>query len=92
MEELFGRRKYLRTFLDSHAPPGDSEHHLQRSPGEVDSNISTSGLRFAYNQTNNPASHKTEIKTTDGIYWEARQVRQQEEIQVGVVLEPEAGR
>ena len=48
MEELPKRKKYLRTFLSSHASLEDGQHLLQEPSGKTDSNISTFGLPFTY--------------------------------------------
>ena len=38
---------------------------------------STSGLRFAHGQANDPAPHKAEARATDRTHQEAHQVRRQ---------------
>ena len=65
MEGLLKRRKYLGTFVSSHAPPEDGQHLVQRRFREADSDISTPGLHCAHVQANNPAPRKAEIRATD---------------------------
>ena len=73
MERLPGRREYLGTFFGGHAPLEDGQHLPQGSPGEADSDISTSGLRSAHGQADNPALHQTKARTTNRMCYKAHQ-------------------
>ena len=64
MERLSKRGEHLRTFLNNHAPPEDSQHLLQRPSEEVDSYISTPRLCSAHGQAKNPALHEVETEVT----------------------------
>ena len=65
MKRLAGRKKYLGTFLDCHAPLKGGQYLSQGPPGEADSNISNFRLCSAHGQANNPAFHKAEVKVTN---------------------------
>lgn len=64
MKELARRKKYLKIFFSSYAPPKDSQDLPQGLSGETDSNISIVELCFTYSQANNSAPCKAETKTT----------------------------
>ena len=72
MEKLSEGRKYLKTILNSHAPPEDGQHLPQRLFGEADSNISTLGLHSTHSKANNQAFRKAEMRTPCKKYYKAR--------------------
>ena len=52
MEGLSKRKKYLKTFFNSHAFLEDGEHLLQGLSEETNSNINTSKLYSIYGKAN----------------------------------------
>ena len=65
MEGLPKRKEHLGTFFGSHASPKNCQHLPQKPSRKTDSNISISGLCFAYGQTNNPDRRKIETRAID---------------------------
>ena len=61
----YPEEKNMETFLNSHTPLEDGQHLLQRSTREIDSDISTIGLRSAHGQANNLAPRKAKMKATN---------------------------
>ena len=78
MERLLGRRKHLGTFLNSHIPPDDDQHLLQKLSEEANNDIRTFRLRFTNGQACSPAPRKTKTRmTSKKICYEVRQIRWQ---------------